>query len=122
MSDCMRISDLKLENILIAFEDPTVIKDFVRRQTKIPMQRKAPDASGRTVYLSHNNFGPLRATSIRPKIADFGHADRVSSGAFGVSPIQPDHYRAPEVILGCGWTYSADIWNFGLLVSSVSSS
>jgi hypothetical protein len=31
-------------------------------------------------------------------------------------PIQPDHYRASEVILGAGWTYSADIWNLGVLV------
>ncbi|GKZ32815.1 hypothetical protein AbraIFM66950_002448, partial [Aspergillus brasiliensis] len=28
----------------------------------------------------------------------------------------PDHYRAPEVILGCGWNSSADIWNLGVLL------
>jgi hypothetical protein len=28
---------------------------------------------------------------------------------FGVYPIQPDHCRAPEVVLGCGWTSSRDI-------------
>lgn len=36
----------------------------------------------------------------------------------GIYPIQPDHYRAPEVILGCGWDSKADIWNFGVMVTS----
>ncbi|EZG00074.1 CMGC/SRPK protein kinase [Trichophyton rubrum MR1459] len=31
-------------------------------------------------------------------------------------PIQPDYYRTPEVILGCGWDEKADIWNFGVLL------
>ncbi|KAJ5561471.1 protein kinase [Penicillium sp. DV-2018c] len=35
---------------------------------------------------------------------------------YGFHPIQPGHYRAPEVILGCGWNTSADIWNLGVLL------
>jgi serine/threonine protein kinase len=31
--------------------------------------------------------------------------------------IQPDIYRAPEVILGMSWTSKVDIWNVGALVS-----
>jgi hypothetical protein len=34
----------------------------------------------------------------------------------GVYPIQPDYYRVPEVILGCAWNMSIDIWNLGILV------
>ncbi|KAJ6001333.1 hypothetical protein N7522_006560 [Penicillium canescens] len=34
----------------------------------------------------------------------------------GVYPIQLDHYRAPEIILGCAWNMSIDIWNLGILV------
>lgn len=30
--------------------------------------------------------------------------------------IQPVALRAPEVIIGCGWDHSADIWNLGCLV------
>ena len=33
-----------------------------------------------------------------------------------IHPIQPDSYRAPEVLLGVGWSYSADIWNLGVMV------
>jgi hypothetical protein len=32
---------------------------------------------------------------------------------WGVWPIQPDHYRAPEVILGNGWQMPADIVDRG---------
>lgn len=30
--------------------------------------------------------------------------------------IQPDPYRAPEVILEIPWGYAADIWNVGVMV------
>lgn len=32
--------------------------------------------------------------------------------------IQPLPFCAPEVLLKAGWTYSADIWNLGTVVSS----
>ncbi|KAH8424753.1 uncharacterized protein LDX57_002496 [Aspergillus melleus] len=63
-----------------------------------------------------------------PKLADFGLATRLdkpsTSGGMigkqiGIHPIQPDYYRAPEVILGCGWDFKADIWNFGVLLWDV---
>lgn len=62
-----------------------------------------------------------------PKIADFELGTRLDKPCtrdgmagkqLGVYPIQPDHYRAPEVILRCGWDVKADIWNFGVLVRS----
>lgn len=108
------MADLKLENILVGFEDPSVIEDFVRAQAENPMPRKSRD--GRSIYQSHNNFGPLRSFYILPKIADFGLAQRGDNPQPKIHPIQPDHYRAPEVILGTGWTYSADIWNLGIMV------
>ena len=50
-----------------------------------------------------------------PKIADFGLATKLNDEV-GIHIIQPDHYQAPEVILGCGWDFSVDIWNFGVMV------
>ena len=47
-------------------------------------------------------------------ITDFGLA--VEGSQTHYHPIQPDSFRAPEVILGAGWKYSADIWNLGALV------
>jgi len=72
-----------------------------------------------SIYQSHNQFGLLRVQlgPIIPKIADFGHAQWITGSESQVNLIQPDYYRAPEVILGTGWSYSADIWNLGVLVS-----
>lgn len=63
--------------------------------------------------------------NILPKITDFGAAWRLDAlnpegkpqnEAVYTYPIQPNYYRAPEVVLGYGWNFSADIWNFGVLV------
>jgi hypothetical protein len=54
-----------------------------------------------------------------PKITDFGLAQRGDHPGPLVHPIQPNDCHAPEVLLGCGWSYSADIWNFGIMVSTL---
>jgi serine/threonine protein kinase len=109
--------DLKLENIMVTFEDPAVLGDFMNSQFEQPMHYKI-DPTGRAVYRCHNNFGPLRKIKgIIPKIVDFGLATRLPHvDDWGIYPIQPDHYCAPEVILNCGWRASADIRNLGTLV------
>lgn len=48
-----------------------------------------------------------------PILTDFGEA-RLGDMHEGL--IQPDIYRAPEVILGMSWTSKVDIWNVGVLV------
>ena len=75
------------------------------------------NSDGRSIYLSHNDFGPLRSYYILPKITDFGLAQQQEETAQPQRhPVQTDHYRAPEVIMGAGWTYSIDIWNLGVMV------
>ena len=99
----------------------SIIEEFVQGQAQEPMPRKVLD--DRIVYLSHNNFGPLRLIEgtpalmkICPKITDFGLAQRGDGLEPLINPIQADHCHAPEVLLGTGWSYSADIWNFGVMV------
>ena len=113
------IIDLKLDNILVGFEDRSVIKDFVKKQAENPMPRKFKD--GRSIYLSHNDFGPPRSFGILPRIADFGLAQSGNGSEPLLHPIQPPLFHAPEVLLGTSWTYSADIWNLGALVLFCSS-
>jgi serine/threonine protein kinase len=36
-----------------------------------------------------------------------------------VTPATPMQYRAPEVILGMDWSYAADQWSVGMMVSDV---
>lgn len=97
-----------MDNILVGFEEPSVIQDFAEAQSSNPVPRKVKDS--RTVYLSHNDFGSLRSCYILPTLTDFGLAHHQKDpSTMNRHPIQPDHYRAPEVILGAGWTYSVDI-------------
>jgi serine/threonine-protein kinase SRPK3 len=112
------LADLKTDNILVGFEKSSVVKDFAHAQAANPMPRKVKD--GRSIYVSHHDFGPLRSYYILPKITDFGLAHMQGNPSqLNRHPIQPDHYRAPEVILGAGWSYSVDIWNLGVLVRRV---
>ncbi|KAJ5937020.1 hypothetical protein N7466_003470 [Penicillium verhagenii] len=127
--DLIYLSDLKLGNILMSFENENILTDFIKRQE--PMQCKIVGESGRTIYRCHNDFGVLDGREIKkliPKIADFGLAIRLDKPStqngmvgeqLGTYPIQPDYYCAPEVILGCGWDFKADIWNFGVLVWNI---
>ena len=50
-----------------------------------------------------------------PILSDFGEM-RIGESHEGL--IQPDLYRAPEVVLGGKWTSKVDIWNVGVLVRS----
>ncbi|KAJ9490350.1 hypothetical protein VN97_g2932 [Penicillium thymicola] len=129
-SECKVVhADLKLGNILMSFENENVLPNFIKRQQ--PIQCKVDVDSGQTIYRCHNDFGALNGREIKnmvPKIADFGLATRLDKPSsrngmvgkqLGIYPIQPDHYRAPEVILGCGWDFKADIWNFGVLLWNI---
>lgn len=91
------------------FEDASVLEEFVQAQSENPMLQKKRDKF--SIYQSHNQFGPLQVqlSPIVPNIADFGHAQWINESEPQFNPIQPDYYRAPEVILGTGWSYSADI-------------
>ncbi|KAI3005997.1 hypothetical protein CBS147346_4024 [Aspergillus niger] len=108
--------DIKLENIMVSFEDPTVLAEFIESQLEKPMAFKV-DSTGRPVYQSRSDFGPLKSLRSIPQLVDFGLATTLEEDDdWGVWPIQPDHYRAPEVILGIGWQMPADIWNLGVLL------
>ncbi|KAH1439775.1 hypothetical protein KXW34_004619 [Aspergillus fumigatus] len=129
-SECQVVhSDPKLSNILISFENESILTNFIKQQQKI--QYKIDGKGGRIIYRCHNDFGALDGRDIKnliPKIADFGLATRldkldsqdgVVGKQLGIYPIQPDFYRAPEVILGCGWDFKADIWNLGVLLWNI---
>ncbi|POR32176.1 Protein kinase domain-containing protein [Tolypocladium paradoxum] len=109
-------TDLKLDNIMIAIEDRSTIDNFVHGQAAHPMARK--HIGDHTVYRCHNDFGPVlkSAGNLIPHITDFGLAQRGDKAEPLIHPIQPDEYRAPEVLLGIGWSYSADVWNFGAMI------
>ena len=100
---------------MVGLETQDVIERFVTARFGTPMQQKTKD--GRTIYRAHTRFfAPIESSFTLPKIADFGSARRGDTGEHLTVPCQPHAYRAPEVLVGMGWTYSADIFNLGTLV------
>ncbi|RAH72489.1 kinase domain protein [Aspergillus aculeatinus CBS 121060] len=92
-------TDLKLENIMVSFENR-------------PLTRQDDQYTNPVTISAHS-----KASGVSPQLVDFGLATRLEEDDdWGIWPIQPDHYRAPEVILGIGWQMPADIWNLGVLL------
>ncbi|KAG8412175.1 hypothetical protein J3458_014367 [Metarhizium acridum] len=109
-------TDLKGDHFMLPFEDPAVLKDYVREQEANPAPFE--ERRGRPVYESRPDFGRLRRGVGFVKLTDFGLAVRGDVSTMYYHDIQPLEYTAPEVMLQAGWSYSADIWNLGLVVCS----
>jgi serine/threonine-protein kinase SRPK3 len=97
---------------LLAIEDNEIIEELIEEEKTHPTPAKA--YHDRSIYPSRN-FGDFRGPIGGPQLADFGLAVDGSKGPHNY-PIQPVLLQAPEVILRAGWSYSADIWNLGVMV------
>lgn len=101
---------------MLSLEDNRMLADFANEEIKQPSPRKKIDDL-RTIYQSRQFRRPSKGKSFGlPILCDFGEA-RIGktheSGPF----VQPNIYRAPEIIFEMGWGSAADIWNLGALVS-----
>ncbi|GME41392.1 kinase-like protein [Neofusicoccum parvum] len=104
-------TDIKEANILLG-ADESVVGTFEKEELEEPCPRKELD--GRTIYLSRELDTPKDFGA--PVLCDLGSAIPLDDGVEHREDIQPDVYRAPEVILDIPWTYSVDIWNVGCVV------
>ncbi|KAG5993079.1 hypothetical protein E4U52_002294 [Claviceps spartinae] len=104
-------TDIKEGNLLFG-ADEFVLKAFEKDELENPCPRK--EANGRTIYLSRELGIPEEFGE--PMLCDFGAAMRLEGGFERPEKIQPNQYRAPEVILDTPWTSSADIWNVGCMI------
>ncbi|KAM4058090.1 kinase [Hirsutella rhossiliensis] len=110
-------TDIKDDNIMVTIESDAVLAEFVKLHKKNPQPAHVRADDGRITYLSQSDFGPLKGPRLLPKLADFNLAFPGLAGDEGhLSAIQSHRFRAPEVMLGCPWSYSTDIWNLGLLM------
>ncbi|KAH7049463.1 kinase-like domain-containing protein [Macrophomina phaseolina] len=104
-------TDIKEANMLLR-ADESVLRAFEQEELEEPCPRKQLD--GRTIYLSRGLNTPKDFGA--PVLCDLGSAVPLDDGAEHREDIQPNVYRAPEVILDIPWTYSVDIWNVGCMV------
>ncbi|KAJ9048883.1 serine threonine protein kinase CMGC group, variant 2 [Entomophthora muscae] len=85
-------TDLKPENILLVSSDHDLV----------PAKKKK----------EHKHTKILNSTEIR--LIDFGSATFETE--YHSSVVSTRHYRAPEIILGMGWSYPCDIWSVGCIL------
>ncbi|KAF1848400.1 kinase-like protein [Cucurbitaria berberidis CBS 394.84] len=110
-SECHIIhTDIKEENILLGLVDPSIVEQLDTKEIAASSLYKS--VNGYNLYKSANFGIPIRFG--RPILCDFSLArnGRVKH----CHDIQPDPYRAPEVILEMPWGYAVDIWNVGVMV------
>ena len=68
----------------------------------------------RSIYVSRELQMPKEWDAL--VLCDFGSA--VPGDMEHSEDVQPDVYRAPEVILEAPWSYQIDIWNAGCMAST----
>lgn len=107
--------DIKAANIMLSIKDESMLADFEKAEHNDPMPRKVID-SDRTIYSTRQFRFPKDGLWGEPVLCDFGQA-RI--GKVNRGDIQPDIYKAPEVLFEMEWSHSVDIWNVGVMVSSL---
>jgi hypothetical protein len=90
------IDKLKINpaNIILTVADETILEDFEKAEAENPSLSKVIDDTC-TIYGSRKLRLPMGALWGQPVLCDFGEA-RI--GDFHTDLIQPELYRAPEVL------------------------
>ncbi|KAE8330588.1 kinase-like protein [Aspergillus sergii] len=114
-TECQIIhTDIKANNIMFELADDSVFIKSEDDELQNPSPRKELD--GRAIYLSRE-LEILPGKIGAPVLCDLGSA---TLGSIEHSEdVQPDIYRAPEVILKAPWSYSIDIWNVGCMIWNI---
>ena len=105
-------TDIKASNIMLNIDDTSILAEFEKAEQESPSPRKVIDGN-RTIYKSRKLSSPRDGLWGQPVLCDLGEA-RI--GKFHTGNIQPDIYKAPEVLFDMKWSFSADIWNLGVMV------
>jgi serine/threonine protein kinase len=105
--------DIKASNIMLTIADEDVLVDFETAERDHPSPRKVIDDK-RSIYVSGDIRRPRNHAWGYPVLCDFGEA-RIG-GSYKHEWIQPELYRAPEIIMETGWSHSVDIWNTACVV------
>ncbi|XP_075642482.1 serine/threonine-protein kinase AFC3 isoform X3 [Castanea sativa] len=88
-------TDLKPENILLVSSDYVRLPGYKKVSSDEMLSRCLPKSSA-------------------IKLIDFGSAAFDNQNHSSI--VSTRHYRAPEVILGLGWSYPCDLWSVGCIL------
>lgn len=99
---------------MVKLENDSILERDAQAEFLDPLPQKHC-ADGRIIYLARNDYGPLQKLVGNIRITDFDLA--VLGSTIHRGCIQAAIYRAPEVILDSGYSYPADIWSLGVMVS-----
>ncbi|KAK0571550.1 hypothetical protein LWI29_017915 [Acer saccharum] len=92
---CLIHTDLKPENILLVSSDCIKLPGYKRSSSDEMSFRCLPKSSA-------------------IKLIDFGSTAFDNQNHSSI--VSTRHYRAPEVILGLGWSYPCDLWSIGCIL------
>lgn len=106
-------TDINPSNIMLTVNDESLLSEFEQAEVEEPSPTKVIDET-RTIYGSRKLGLPKNSLWGQPVLCDFGEA-RIGQAHKGL--IQPELYRAPEVLFNMEWNCSVDIWNVAVLVS-----
>ncbi|KAM5430372.1 hypothetical protein McanMca71_005668 [Microsporum canis] len=109
-------ADLKPDNIMVKLEDRGLLSLSAKEEYINPLPQKQCE-DGRIIYRSRRNYGPLKKITGLIEIMDFDLSVRGDGPVAHDGCIQAEVYRAPEVVLDKGYSYSADIWSLGVMLT-----
>ncbi|KAF3007512.1 hypothetical protein E8E13_005731 [Curvularia kusanoi] len=96
---------------MLTVADPSVLEAVEASESQNLLPRKVID-DARTIYSSHVLGLPKDSLWGQPVLCDFGEA-RVGRRHKGL--VQPELYRAPEVLFDMEWDSSIDVWSIATL-------
>jgi hypothetical protein len=100
---------------MLTVVDETNLEDFEKAEAEDPSPHKVFDDT-RTIYRSRKLRLPTSNLWGQPTLCDFGEA-RIEESHSGL--IQPELYRAPEILFEMDWGSKMDIWSVATLVSTL---
>ena len=98
---------------MLTVADKTILEDFEKAEAEDPSPHKVIDDT-RAIYGSRKLRLPTGDLWGQPVLCDFREA-RIGDSHSGL--IQPELYRAPEIIFEMEWGSKVDIWSVATLVS-----